>query len=193
MSSPDVLRVGHRNPISFVRYHEDAAVGTVFGAQAAPDAVVLYDDLKVLASMNGVDGTSDHAMWIRAGPTGGSDHKIIQALSGPEQARYRNTVRLRPMLLDTALGACVAPRAVIQVEYENALTLIQTLRDVIIEDSVTHRRTVQTSERLLDYLSAKDVKFAQHLKKIGTAKLRQLQLIQRGASRAAHSWWKDSG
>ena len=151
-----MLRVRHRNSVSVVRYHENAAVRTVFGAQAAPDAVVLDDNLKVLASMNGVDGTSDHAMWIGAGPTGGSDHEIIQPLSGAEQARDRNTVRLRSVLFDTALGAGVAPRAVIQVEHKDALTFIEPLFDILVEHSVTHGRTVQTSDGLLDYPSAKD-------------------------------------
>ena len=138
VSSPDALRVGHCNRISFVRYHENAAVGAVLGAQSASDAMVLDHDLKVLASMNGVDGTSDHAMWIRAGPAGGCDHEIIQASSGSKQARDRNTVGRRPVLLDTALGAGVAPRAFIQVEHENALTFIKTLLDVLVENSVTH-------------------------------------------------------
>ena len=47
-------------------------------------------------------------------------------------------VRLRPVLLDTGLGACVASRAVIQVKHENALAFIQTLLDILVEDSVTH-------------------------------------------------------
>ncbi len=55
--------------------------------------MVLDDDLKVLSAMNGIDRAPDHAMWIRAGPTGGGDQEIIQALSGPEQARDRNSVR----------------------------------------------------------------------------------------------------
>ena len=142
VSSPKVLRVGHRNSISVVGDHEDAPVRTVFGAQAAPDAVILDDNLKVIASMNGVDRTSDHAMWIRAGPTGGSDQEIIQSLSGPEQAWNRNTMCLRPVLLDTAPGAGVATRAVIEVEHKDALTFIEPLFDILVEDSVTHRRTV---------------------------------------------------
>ncbi len=32
VSLSDMLRIGHRNWITFVRYHEDTAVGTVFGA-----------------------------------------------------------------------------------------------------------------------------------------------------------------
>ena len=137
-----MLRPRHRNPVAFVRYHENAAVGTVFGAQAAPDAMVLDDNLKVFASMNGVDGTSDHAMRIRAGSAGSGNQKIIQASSRPEQARNRNTVRLRPVLLDTAPRARVAPGAVIQVEHKDALTFIEPLFDILVEDSVTHGRTV---------------------------------------------------
>jgi hypothetical protein len=71
---------------------------------------------------------------------------MVQAPPIAEQSRDRNTMRLGPMLLDTASGACIAPRAVIQIQDENALALIETLRDVVIEDSMTHRRTAQTSE-----------------------------------------------
>jgi hypothetical protein len=50
------------------------------------------------------------------------------------------------MLLDTPSGACIAPRAVIQIQNENALALKETLGDVLVEDSMTHSRTAQTSE-----------------------------------------------
>jgi hypothetical protein len=49
------------------------------------------------------------------------------------------------------------------------------------------------SERLLNYSSAKDAEFAQHLKEIGTAELSKLQMVQRGAGRRSHAWWKDAG
>jgi len=71
---------------------------------------------------------------------------MVQAPPGPEQARNGNTMRLGPMLLDTPSGACIAPRAVIQIQDENALALIETLSDVVIEDAMTHSRTAQTSE-----------------------------------------------
>ena len=99
----------------------------------------------------------------------------------------------RPVLLDAAPGAGVAPRAVIQVEHKNALTFVETLLDILIENSVAHGRAVQTSERLLDDPSAKDAEFAQHLKKIGPTKLRQLQLIQGGTGRRCAARRKDSG
>ena len=100
--------------------------------------MVFYYDLEVFASMNGIHRTPDHAMWIGAGATRRGNHEIIQALSGAEQTRDRNTVRLDPVLLDTASGTGIAPRAIVQVEHENALALIKTLRDVLVEDSMTH-------------------------------------------------------
>ena len=142
--------------------------------------------------MNGVDRTSFHAMWFRAGPTGSRDHEVIQTLPSPEQARDRNPVCPRSVLLDTASRTRVAARAVIQVEHKNALTFVKTLLDILVENSVTHRRAVETRESLLDDPSAKDVKLAQHLKKIGPAKLRQLQLIQRGTRRRTQPRWKQS-
>ena len=190
MGSPHVLRIGHRNPMSFVRDHENAAVWTVFGAQAAPDAMILDHDLEVFASMNRIDGTSDHAMWIGAGPTRGRDHEVVQALPGAKQTRNRNPVRLRPMSLDATPRAGIATGAIVQVEDKNALTFVETLLDIVVENPVTDSRAVKASEGLFDDPATQDTKLPQHLKKIGAAELRQFQLIQRGTSRRAQPRWK---
>src|SRR5207302_3648558 len=155
--------------------------------------MVFYYDLEVFASVNGIDRTADHAMWIRAGPARGSNHKIVQASSSAKQARDRHTVRLGPVLLDTTSSAGIAPRAVVQVEDENALTFVESLSNVLIEDSVTDGRTAQTGKRLFNDSPAKHAEFAQHLEEIGTAKLRQFQMIQRRAGRRSYARWKDAG
>jgi hypothetical protein len=142
VSSSDLLRVRDCDPVTFVRYHENAAIGTILGAQTAPDAVVFDNDLQVLASMNGVNRTSDHAMWVGAGPTGGGDEEVIEASSGAKEARDWNAVCLGAVLLDTTPGTGVAAGAVIKVEHENALTFIEALFDILIEHPVTYRRTV---------------------------------------------------
>ena len=154
--------------------------------------MVLDHDLQVLASMNGIDRTSFHAMWFGARSTGSRDQEIIQALAGAKQTRDRNTMCLRAMLLDAASRARVAACAVIQIEHENVLTFVKTLLDILVENSVAYGRAVQASVRLLDDPAPQDAKLAQHLEKIGPAKLRQLQLIQGGASCAAQPWRKDS-
>lgn len=78
------VRLGHGHSITFVRNHEDAAIWAILGAQPTSDAVVLNDNLEVLAPMNGVNRTAHHAMWIGARPAGGGDEEIIQALSGTQ-------------------------------------------------------------------------------------------------------------
>src|SRR4051812_16400065 len=110
--------------------------------------------------MNGVNRTSRHAMRVGAGPAGGGDEKVIEASTGPQQAWDRNAVRFGSVRFDTGPGARIAPRAVIQVEHENALAFIKALLDILIEDSVPYRRAVQTSNRLLNYPSTEDAKFA---------------------------------
>ena len=92
--------------------------------------------LEVLAAMDRIDRTSDHAMRIGAGPTGSRDHEIIEATPGTEKARDRDAVSLRPVSFDTAPGTRVAPCAVIQVNHEDALTFVKALLDILIEDAM---------------------------------------------------------
>ena len=122
--------------------------------------MILDDNLQVVASMNGINRTPGHAMWVGTRPAGGGDQKVIQASTSAEQAWDRDAVRFCSVSFDTASGACIASRAVIQIEHENALTFKKTLFDILIEHSVTYGRAIQTSDRLLDYPSAKDAKFA---------------------------------
>ena len=114
----------------------------------------------MLPSMNGVNRTPGHAVWVGTGAAGGSDQKIIHASTGTKQAWDRNAVRLCPVSFDTAPGTCIAPRAVVQIEHENALAFKKTLLDILIQNSMTYRRAVQTSDGLLDYPAAKDAEFA---------------------------------
>src|SRR4051794_6741809 len=62
---PWVLRILHFDLPLLVRHHENVAVGTVGGAKTAPDAMILDDDLQVLAAMDGIDGAAEHAVRIR--------------------------------------------------------------------------------------------------------------------------------
>ena len=133
-----VFQVRHGETVSLVGYHEDAAVRAVFGAQTTSDAVVFDDDLKMFASVNGIDRTSDHAMWIRAGSAGGRDHEIVQTSSVPKQTWNWNAVRSGSVLFDATSGTCVAARTIIQIEHENALTLVETLRDIFVQNSVAY-------------------------------------------------------
>ena len=137
--------------------------------------MILDNDLKMFAAMNGIDRTSDHAMRIGAGSARGRDHKMVQTSSISEQTWDRDPVRRCAMPLDATFGACITPRAVIQVEHENALALIETLRNVCIEDAMAHVGAAQTSQRLLDDPSAKNAELAIHLEEIRATELRQLQ------------------
>jgi hypothetical protein len=44
---------------------------------------------------------------------------------------------------------------------------------------------------LLNYSLAEKIEFTQHLKEIGSAQLRQLEIIQGNACRASNAGWKD--
>jgi hypothetical protein len=44
---------------------------------------------------------------------------------------------------------------------------------------------------LLNHSSAQEIEFTQHLKEIGTAQLRQLEIIQGNARCGSHAGWKD--
>jgi hypothetical protein len=122
--------------------------------------MVLYYDLKVLASVNGIDWATNHAMRIGAGPARGSNHKIVQASSSTEKARDGDAMCLSPVLLDATSGTGIATSTVVQVEDKNTLTLVESLSNVVVEDSVTDGRAPQTSERLFNHPPAKNTEFA---------------------------------
>jgi len=44
---------------------------------------------------------------------------------------------------------------------------------------------------LLNYSSAEEIEFTQHLEEIGTAQLRQLEIIQGNARCGSHARWND--
>ena len=167
-----MFQIRHLDPVTFVRDHEDAPVGTILRAQAAPDAVIFNHDLEMFAAMNRIDRAAHHAMRIGAGPAGGGNEKIIQPSPGPEQARDGNAMSLGAVPFDTASGAGIAPGAVIQVEHEHALAFVKTLRDIFVHHPMTHPRVIQTSHRLLDEPAAQHIELAQHKQKISPAQLR---------------------
>ena len=92
--------------------------------------------------MNGIDGTSRHAMRIGAGATGGRDKKSIKPLTSAKQTRDRNPMCFGSVFVHTGARARVAPRAEIQIEHEDALTFVKALRGVLVENAVTDRRAV---------------------------------------------------
>ena len=44
---------------------------------------------------------------------------------------------------------------------------------------------------MLNYSLAEKTEFTQHLKEIGTAQLRELEIVQGNAGRGSHAGWKD--
>ena len=108
-----MFQIRHLDPVTFFRDHEDASIGTILRAQAAPDAVIFNHDLEVFPAMNRIDRASHHAVRVSAGPAGGGDKEIIQPSPGPEQARDGNAMSLGAVPFDTASGAGIAPGAVI--------------------------------------------------------------------------------
>src|SRR5687768_8071492 len=61
------------NELPLVGHHENAAVRTIRSAQSAADAVILDDDLEMLAAMNGIHRAAHHAMRIEAGAARSGD------------------------------------------------------------------------------------------------------------------------
>lgn len=121
--------------VSLIGHHENAAVGTVRSTQAAANAVVLNDDLKVLAAVNRVHRTADHAMRIEAGTARGRDDEIREPLAISQQTRDGNPVRMTSMLFDATSGALVAAGASIQIEDENASAFVKSLVHVVGEQA----------------------------------------------------------
>src|SRR5688500_3951109 len=93
--------------------------------------MILNDDLKMFAAMNGVHGTADHAVWIEAGTARGRDDEIGESFPIAKQARNRHTVRVPAMFLDATSRALIAASAAVQIEDENAPSFVEPLVYVI--------------------------------------------------------------
>ena len=130
--------------------------------------MVLNHDLQMFAAMNRIDRTTGHAMRVGARPTGSGDKVVIEPLPRPEQARDRNSVSRGAMPLDTSPGAGVAPGAIIKIQNQNALTFIEALFDILIQNTVTHGRAVESRDRLLDQPAPKDAELSHHLETVGS-------------------------
>src|SRR5215212_2283722 len=130
-------RNGHG--MALVRDHEDTAIGTVLGTESAADTMVLDHDLQMFASVNRINRASDHAMWVGAGSTRRGDQEVINSRSGAEQPGDKRSVRSRAVSFDARFGTGVAPRAVVQIQHQDVLSLIQSIRDVIIQYPVPNR------------------------------------------------------
>jgi len=139
--------------------------------------MILNHDLQMFAAMNGINRASGHAMRIGAGTTRSRNQKAIEALTGAKQTRNGNPVGLGSVFVHAGARACVAARAVVQIEDKDALTFVKTLLGVLVENAMANVRAVQARERLLNHSAANDTKLAQHLKEISPVQLRQLQIV----------------
>src|SRR5207244_4439891 len=136
--------IEHVDTSLFIWHHEDITIGTVIRAQPATDAVILDDNLQVLAAMDRVHRTADHAMRIGARAAGGANEEVLEAETVPEHARDGHAVRYSAVLLNAALGAFVASRAKIHVEHEKAPAFVETLLDIIAEQCIALGVTPKT-------------------------------------------------
>ena len=110
--------------VSFVRLDEDATVGTIRRAKTAADAVVLDDDLHVLAAVDGVDRAAGHAVGRVAGTASRGDHVVGETLSVAEHPGHGHAVRFGAVALDAAARAFVAAGAAIEVEHEHTARFV---------------------------------------------------------------------
>lgn len=85
-------RVMSFDKFSPVGFHENTAVGAVRGTQAAANAMVLNDDLKMFAAMDGVHGAADHAVRIEAGTARGRHDEVGESFPIAKQTRNRDAV-----------------------------------------------------------------------------------------------------
>ena len=81
-----------RNRLELVGRHENASVGTIRGAQAAADAMVFNDDLKMSPAMNGVHRAADHAMRVGARAARSGDDIFVEALAIAQQSWQGHSV-----------------------------------------------------------------------------------------------------
>src|SRR3954471_16034005 len=76
-------RIGH---LHRERVQVEVSVRAVAGAQAAPDAPVLDDDLHRVAAADRADRAPDHAQRIAAGPAGGRHQVLVEAQPFADEA-----------------------------------------------------------------------------------------------------------
>ena len=101
--------------------HVDIAIGAELRALPAADAPVLDDDLEIFFSPDRTHRALRHAKRIAARSTRGGDEEMFVTQSITEQSG--DTV----MRLGACLHACVAARAILEIDEQQILRLEQSL------------------------------------------------------------------
>ena len=148
-----------------VRHHEDAPIRAILRAQATADAVILDDNLEVLAAVDRIHGAARHAVRIGARAARRGDEHVAELHPVAKQARDGHAVRFRAVLLDAAARAFIAPRAEIQIEREDAPPLIKSLRHEFRTQRIGLQIFPQPRERDLHEPPPHGWKFADHFQK----------------------------
>src|SRR4051812_22031906 len=100
----------------------------------------------MFASMNRIHRTTDHAVRIGARPARGGDQEVVELRSRPKQSRDRRSVGGGSMPLHATLRTSIATGAVVQIEDQNVLPLVQSVSDVLIQHPMANRRTPYPGE-----------------------------------------------
>ena len=90
--------------------HVDISVGAVLGAQATANAVVFDLDFEGTFSMDGVDGTANHAIGVSARSASAGDQVFVKPQSFTDQAGDAS------MRVGTSSHTFIATSAAIQIE-----------------------------------------------------------------------------
>jgi hypothetical protein len=110
----------------------DVAIRAIARAQAAADAPVLDDHFEGIAAANGADRAADHAERVAALAARRGNEVVFESQTVAYQTRYA------VMRVGARVYARVAPRAIFQVENQQALCFHQALRKELVKRDTLH-------------------------------------------------------
>jgi hypothetical protein len=157
------------------------SVRAILRAQAAPDAPILDNYFKRIASSNRPNGAPDHAERIAALPAAGGHKILVEAQAVAHQTRDP-VVRV-----SAGIHASVAARAILQIQNQQALRFHQTLREELVDgDVVNHLHALLICGTALGgngfEAGSNAWKTHDHVAKIVAGDSNEFDVIERGAS-----------
>ncbi len=165
--------------------HVDIAIGAIFRTQAAADAPILDDDFQRITAADRTHRAADHAQWVETLAAGRGNQVVIKAQAFAHEAR-NSVVSIR-----AGSDACVATRAGVQVEQQQALRFHQTLLQETVE-----RRAIDRSQALFIHFrafvagvfefAAHSGELTGHAAEIFRANAHHLHVIESRAGSGAH-------
>src|SRR5260370_5740330 len=124
-------------PLRIVNHHFewmqiDVAVGAILRAEAAADAPILDDDFERISPSNRADRAADHAERVAALTATRGDEILIEAQTIADETRDA------VVSVGASVDACIAARAVLQIQNQQALRFHQSLREELIDGNAAN-------------------------------------------------------